>query len=211
MEAYSFLALPKDIRFRIGPIPEEDPPFIPYKGYAIPTTSQRGGAPEIYIDEPLFLTSTLDPAYLLGIYDLKDQIYLKPCCEIKLNKDILVKSFRDLEVNEQKLSAESWKSVKTKYEYLKETILDFSRERNLSLRLFPWYRPEVNLVGGSFSINLGFTEQEISGKYIKPIWITVRSWIKREKFNEEIIDTELSYEDRKTILLSLQEAYNFKE
>jgi len=146
--------------------------------------------------------------YLLGIFDLNNKVYLKPCCEVKFNNELLVKSFGSLTLRSNPNNQINWEDILNQYETLKGVIEDFCKKRNLTLRPFPWDRAEVNMVGRGFSINLGFTTQSINNSKVNPIWVSWRRWF-GEKVKEEVVKQELK--DSYEIKEALDEAYKMKE
>jgi len=174
-EAQRRLALSKRPEYRIGPIPEEHMPYIPYKGTVPPTKSAPGGAPEIYITEPLFLVPELDPVYLLGIYkfDFGDEKgrFIKPCCEVRFGNEVLVEKLEDLSknsyVSEEKLN-NTWEVVKDRYRRIEGELRRIAESWGLKLRPFPWDEMYVELVGRGFLIRVDLkNENNIELKLVK--------------------------------------------
>jgi len=175
------LALERRPEYRIGPIPEEEMPFIPYKGVVPPTPLFPGGAPEIYITEPLFLVPTLDPVYLLGIYKFNPSgsggVFIKPCCEVVMNGELLVKRLGEASRMEEE--AWEWKVVRTRYDSIERQLRKIAGKWDLTLRPFPWDRMEVDLVGRAFLINIRLGE--------RPYVVSLRTW-RGGKVREEHVE-----------------------
>ncbi len=175
------LALERRPEYRIGPIPEEEMPFIPYKGVVPPTPPFPGGAPEIYITEPLFLVPTLDPVYLLGIYEFNPRgsggVFIKPCCEIVMDGEALVKRFREASRMVEK--ALEWEAVRARYDRIERRLREIAGKWNLTLRPFPWDRMEVDLVGRAFLINIRLGDE--------PYVVSLRTW-RGEEVREERVE-----------------------